>query len=316
MISKLILLLFVVAFTFGFTNGQNQLVPVLDGQSWQVTVMPGLGELNGPNPKKQDIVDHGFIEAATGKWQLWACIRGTAAGRILYRWEADSLTQRNWVEKGIALRSDTAWGEQAAPQERLQAPHFMKIGDKYYCFYNSKEVRVLTSTDGENYTRLPDGRGANCLYHANGACTGRDVMIMKDGNLYYLYSTITYSMNGDWNGAYIIVRTSADLIHWSDYTIVSEGGVAGNGPVSAESPFVVKINNLYYLFRASSITFKTYVYCSETPYNFGVNNDSKLIAELPLKASELIQHKGDWYISDLADFRGIRMYKLRWEKLK
>jgi hypothetical protein len=310
------MLFFGMAFTFGFTNSQNQFIPVLEGQSWQVTTMPNLGELNGPNLNKQDIVDHGFIEAANGKWQLWACIRGTAAGRILYRWEADSLTQRIWEEKGIALRSDTVWGEQAAPQERLQAPHFMKIGDKYYCFYNSKEVRVLTSPDGENYTRLPDGRGANCLYHANGVCTGRDVMVLKDDSLYYLYSTITYSMTGDWNESYIIVRTSTDLKHWSDYTVVSEGGKAGNGPVSAESPFVVKINNLYYLFRASSITFKTYVYCSETPYNFGVNNDSKMVAELPLKAPELIQWKGQWYISDLADFRGIRMFKLKWEKVR
>jgi hypothetical protein len=200
----------------------------------------------------------------------------------------------------------------ADPAERLQAPYFLKVKDKYLCFYNSREVRVLESADGENYTRLPDGRGSNCLYHANGPCTGRDVMVMKDDSTYYMYSTITWS-SGDWQGSYVIVRTSPDMKRWSDYTVVSEGGVAGNGPVSAESPFVLKMGRNYYLFRASSITFKTYVYCSETPYDFGANNDSKLVAVLPLKAPEVIEWKGQWYISDLADFRGIRMYKLKWE---
>lgn len=305
---------FLILCTFSLSAQKPvKLVPLLDGESWQVCTMPDLKELNGPNPQKQHIVDHGFIQATDGTWQLWACLRGTAVERFLYRWEADSLTQRNWRDKGIALRADTTFGEQPAPKELLQAPYFMKIGPTYYCFYNSREIRVLSSSDGKNYTRLTDGRGSNCLYHANGPCTGRDVMIMKDDSMYYMYSTVSIS-NNNFGQGFVIMRTSPDLKNWSDFTIVSEGGIAGNGPVSSESPFVLKYQGYYYLFRASSITFKTYVYRSDNPYHFGVNDDAKLVAVLPLKAPEVLEWKGHWYISDLAGFQGLRMYKLKWVK--
>jgi len=111
----------------------------------------------------------------------------------------------------------------------------------------------------------------------------------------------------------VILRTSKDLKRWSDYTIVSAGGIAGNGPVSAESPFVIKIDGYYYLFRASSMTFKTYVYRTDTPYHFGVNDDLKLITQLPIKAPEFIYYDGQYYISDLSDFKGIKLAKLNWE---
>ena len=55
------------------------------------------------------------------------------------------------------------------------------------------------------------------------------------------------------------------------------------------------------------------MYRSDTPYNFGVNTDEKLIAELPIKAPEIIEHNGQDYISDLADFQGINLATLRWE---
>lgn len=60
-------ILTVVLFFFVACCGKKVLIPVPDGQSWQVTSMPDLGELTGPNLKKQDIVDHGFIAAANGK---------------------------------------------------------------------------------------------------------------------------------------------------------------------------------------------------------------------------------------------------------
>jgi len=68
----------------------------------------------------------------------------------------------------------------------------------------------------------------------------------------------------------------------------------------------------YYLFRASSVTAKTYVYRSDTPYNFGVNDDSKLITILDIKAPEIILYHDQYYISDLADFQGIKLAKLHW----
>lgn len=283
-------------------------VPVITGDWWRITGMPDLGPLNGPDPRAQHVVDHGFIRAENGKWQLWACIRGTGVGRLLYRWEADSLEAGPWEPRGVAARADARYGERVEPAEVMQAPHFLKIGDVYHLFYSSGGIRLMTSRDGVDYLRALNSSGDNVLYKDG----GRDVMVLRVGDTFYAYSTVSTVAGDGWKRGFIILRTSQDLKNWSDYTVVSDGGVAGSGPVSAESPFVVHLDGYYYLFRATSTTSKTYVYRSRNPYDFGVNNDSKLIAELPIKAPEVILHERKYYISDLADFKGIRLARLEW----
>ena len=306
------LLLFIS--TFVFAQKTQVYKPVLLDKGWRVCNIPDLGALNGDDPDKMNVVDHGFVQDNEGVWHLWACMRGTKPGRILYKWEGRSLDQADWADKGIAARADSTWGEKSSPEELLQAPYFFKNGDQYLCVYNSSEVRLMFSEDGKNYERRRFHKGNNVLTHPNDACRGRDPMILKDDDgTWYLYTTVSYSVGGHSIGE-VIVRASKNLSEWKDYTVVSRGGIGGNGSVSSESPFVVKYKGLYYLFRASSISFLTYVYCSETPYNFGVDNDDKLIATLPLKAPELIEHEGQWYISDLSDFKGVKLYKMEWQK--
>lgn len=286
--------------------------PVLQGKPWRIAEMPDLGPLQGDNPKKQHVVDHGFLQLADGSWKLWACIRGTAVSRILYEWTGESLEGEPWKPIGIPVRAQAKYGEQIQQQdgrqvETMGAPFFLQDGDRVLCFYHSAGIRMMTSADGQAFERanLGDDRG-NLLYRDG----GRDVMVLKIGDQYYGYSTVsTVDRQG-----YVILKTSPDLKTWSKTKIVSRGGVAGDGPVSAESPFVVYLDGYYYLFRSSSITFKTYVYRSEDPTDFGINDDSKLVATLPLKAPELIHHNDTWYVSDLADFQGVKLWKLSWEK--
>lgn len=287
----------------------NQVLkPRIASKWWRVCEMPDLGELTGSDPDKQHIVDHGFIRASNDKWQLWACIRGTAVGRILYRWEGDHLEEGPWIQKGIAARADASFGERTQPQETIQAPFFLKIKDEYYCFYTSNGARVMISRDGIHFRRDVFGNNGNLMYKDS----GRDIMLFEEDGQFFSYSTISTVAKDGWKYGFIILRTTRDLKKWSDYTIVNEGGRAGNGPISAESPFVIKIENLYYLFRSSSITGKTYVYCSENPYHFGVNDDSKLIEVLSIKAPEIIRDHDQYYISDLADFKGIKLARLEW----
>ncbi|MFC2124422.1 hypothetical protein ACFLU5_06390 [Bacteroidota bacterium] len=290
------------------TSFEKKFIPTISEESWRICEMPDLGELNGSDLTRQHIVDHGFIQANNGKWQLWACMRGTSVGRILYGWEGESLTSGSWESLGVVSRADSTWGEKINP-ETIQAPFFMKSDSAYLCFYNSSGIRLMTSQDGIEYKRIPLKNNNNILYKEG----GRDVMVYYEYGTFYAYSTVSTVARDGWKYGYVILRTSKDLIRWSDYTIVSAGGVAGNGPISSESPFVIKYQGYYYLFRASSITALTYVYRSDNPYHFGVNDDSKLIASLPLKAVEIIQHSGQWYISDLADFQGIVMRKLIWK---
>ncbi len=291
-------------------GGSIPRVPVVEGDWWRICRMPELGELAGPDPARQHVVDHGFIQAADGRWQLWACIRGTAVGRIIYGWEGDSLEDGPWPARGIKVRADARYGEQVEPEEKVGAPFFLKAEDTYYCFYHSSGVHVMTSQNGVDYRRKLDAGGASRMLRDG----GRDVMVLKSGETHFLYLCVTTVSADRWARSFIITRTSQDLERWSDYTIVSEGGRAGNGPVSSESPFVVELDGFYYLFRATSTDFNTYVYRSRNPYDFGVNDDSKLIAVLPIKAPEIVLHGGQYYISDLSDFRGIKLARLRWQE--
>ncbi len=290
-------------------------VPVVDSDWWRICLMPDLGELNGPDPKRQHIVDHGFIRAKNGKWVLWACIRGTAVGRLFYGWMGDSLEEGPWEPIGIVARARAECGEQTRPDELIGAPFFAQFDGSYYCFYHSGDdscrgICLMTSEDGVNYTRRLNEQGRSMLIPQS----GRDAMVLKIGSSYFAYSTISTVAKDGWPRGFVIVRTSKDLKRWSDYTVVSEGGIAGNGVVSAESPFVVELDGYFYLFRSSSIDFNTYVYRSTNPFNFGINDDSMLIAKFSIKAPEIIHFNGQYYISDLADFQGIKLAKLRWNE--
>ena len=293
-------------------------VPILSMDKkdwWQICRMPDLKDLNGPIPKKQHIVDHGFIQDKNGNWQLWACMRGTGVSRLIYGWEGKSLEQENWAKKGIKVRADASYGEKIKEgKETAGAPHFMNENGEYQCFYHSAGFRMMTSKDGVNYSRykLPNGE-----YKTN-IPGGRDVMIMKHEGKYYSYATTTAFIPGKEKirknlSSWVVASVSNDMINWKGNYIVSRGGKPGSGPVDAESPFVVFMDGYFYLFRASSITFKTYVYRSKDPLDFGLEDDSKLIAEYKIKAPELIKHKGQWFISDLHNFQGIRMTKVEWK---
>jgi hypothetical protein len=284
-------------------------IPVIDSEWQRICKMPCLDSLQGPDPEKQHIVDHGFLKRSDNSWLLWACIRGTAPGRILYGWEGASLYEGPWKPIGVVARASSEWDEKTNP-EAIQAPYFLKADSGYYCFYNSNGIRLMFSSDGKEFKRVEFRKNNNLLYSEG----GRDVMVLKENGTYYAYSTVSTVAGDGWKRGFVILRTSENLRIWSDYTIVSEGGIAGNGVVSAESPFVIKIENYYYLFRSSSISLKTYVYRSSNPYNFGVNDDSKLIATLPVKAPEIIYENGQYYISDLADFQGIKLARLKWKE--
>jgi hypothetical protein len=283
--------------------------PALVGRPWKIALMPDLGELNGPVPSKQHIVDHGFVRDGRGGWQLWACIRGVKVGRILYRWEGTSLEQGPWPSKGVAARADRRFGEQVKDDgtETIQAPYFRKVGDTWYCFYNSAGVRYMTSTDGVTYTRPTDRNGTNLL----GAPGGRDVMILEHDGTFYSYATVSELRDGKSRG-YVIGSSSRDLKSWTNGVVVSEGGRGGPGVVGAESPFVQFLDGYFYLFRSSSLTGKTYVYRSTDPLKFNVNTDDGYVATLPVWAPEVIHDQGKWYISDLGKFQALLMHRLEW----
>jgi hypothetical protein len=271
------------------------------------SVPPELKEELRPENGLLDVVDHHLYRAPDGCWRLWAAIRSRKPrGLVICGWcGGKTLKESDWQPEGVKVRSDPVYGE---AREDVCSPFFFRHGDRLLCFYYSQGIRWMESHDGFTFRRVLDANDSS-LSHTN----GRDPMLLRVDGTVLAYSCVTRAPGYTWADSFVSVRTTRDFREWSDYTVVSYGGIGGAGPVSAESPFVAKRGDWFYLFRSSSIAFNTYVYRSVSPYDFGVGHDRNLVAILPLKAPEIISEDGQDYITDLADFEGIRMSRLIWE---
>ena len=301
-------LLLVSGYSVNAQQKEPVYIPQIDAKWWQVAGDPDLGKYTNP---KQEPVDFGVWQAADGTWQLWSCIRNTKCGgmtRLFYRWQGASLLDSDWKPMGIAMEADTSFGEVAGG---LQAPYVMKIGKEYNMFYGGwHDICLAKGMDGKTFARqlLPNSK--SIMFSEGLKSNTRDVMVIKKGNLYYAYYTAYKGKNG-----FDFVRTSKDLKTWSPSTIVAGGGSAGDGPWSAECPFVYfhKPSGYYYLFRTQFYgeKAKTSVYRSKDLMNFGVNDDNYLVTTLPVAAPEIIDHEGQLYIAVLLpNLKGIQIAKL------
>jgi len=292
--------------------------PVLDGEMWHIGNNPDLGVLNG---ESQEVVDHAIFRSSDGRWHLWACIRSTGIGRLLYGWEGDSIDRPGWDKCGVAMRASHEYGESLADwngEEWIQAPHVIVHDGCYYMFYGGHrsetgecQICLATSDDGRQFCRYRDGQGKSRLFVGPGEA--RDPMVIRVGDLYHCY--YTGHDTGQRAPCKIYCRTSRDLIHWSDYVTVNYGGSGGDGPWSAECPHVVSLDGYYYLFRTSRYQppAVTHVYRSDDPVDFGRGNDTKKVATIRVAAPEIVMDGGDYYISSVEDLRGgVQVSRLRW----
>jgi hypothetical protein len=285
------------------------LVPQIDGDFWQVAGDPDLGKYTTP---KQQPVDFGIWQAVDGTWQLWSCIRGTAAPgktRLFYRWQAKNLTDKDWTPMGIAMMADPNFGE---TEGGLQAPFVLKEKSGYSMFYgNWEHIALAKSVGGKNFSRqlMPDGKSG--MFGEEAGSNTRDPMVLKIGSVYYCYYTAYPNRHGA-----DFVRTSKDKIHWSAPQKVAYGGSVGDGPYSAECPFVYhhKASGYYYLLRNQFYGAKARfaIYRSKNPLDFGKDNDRYLVETMPYAAPEIIESGGQLYIAVLLpNLKGIQIAKLK-----
>ena len=285
------------------------LVPQIDGDWWQVAGDPDLGKYTRP---RQQPVDFGVWQAADGTWQLWSCIRATAAPgktRLFYRWQGNKLTDRDWTPMGIAMEADPNFGE---TEGGLQAPYVMRYRGEYLMFYGDFEhICLARGMDGKTFARQlgPDGKSG--MFSEGLGDNTRDPMVLRIGDLFYLYYTAYPNrMGADY------VRTSPDLRTWSPSKKVAAGGAAGTNPYSAECPFVYRhqASGVYYLFRTQRYgeNSQTSIYRSKDPADFGVDNDKYLVGTIPFAAPEIIDHEGQTYIAALLpSLKGIQVARLK-----
>ncbi|HZQ47421.1 MAG TPA: hypothetical protein VFC07_10445 [Verrucomicrobiae bacterium] len=283
--------------------------PRIVGEWWQVAGDPDLGPLTSP---KQQPVDFGVWQAVDGSWQLWSCIRATKEQgntRLFYRWESARLTDKDWKPMGIALRADTEAGEVAGG---LQAPFVFRTAGRFEMFYGGwNDICSASSADGKVFERRLNAEGKATLF---GATTGntRDPMVLRIGNLWHCY----YTAHPNNKGA-DYCRTSPDLQTWSEARVVARGGQSGDGPYSAECPFVVELEpGKFYLFRNQIYgkNAKCSVYFSHGPLDFGVDHDEgHFVCTLPVAAPEIVKYKGQYYIAALLpSLKGIQFAPLEW----
>jgi hypothetical protein len=286
-------------------------VPVVDGPWWQVAGDPDLGEYTRD---EQQPVDFGVWQAADGTWQLWSCIRHTACGgktRLFYRWEGKQLTDNNWTPLGIAMEANPELGETVGG---LQAPHVVRYQGLYHMAYGDwVNICFAISKDGKTFERVVQPNGKTGVFSEGPGANTRDAMLIQIDGLWHCYYTAVRSGRG-----YGFCRTSPDLKRWSPSAVVSYGGSIGPGPWNNECPHVVRIEpGVFYYFRNQYYGQRAcnWVYRSDNPLNFGIDEESGLVRNWRVAAPEIILHEGQYYVASLMDsLKGIKIARLKWEK--
>jgi len=343
LILRRLVLLLVIIFSACGTNKPVKMLPVIEGPWWVIAPEPDLTEL-GLQPTRGNVQpnqpnDHYIFQTDDGKWHLWACVRLTAVGRILAHWEADSLTQSPWYWTGEIIRADKKAGESLIDwynQEFIQSPFVVKNNETFFMVYGGydtglnpegkpvnparnynsaeKQICLMTSTDGREWVRHQNEQGFSRIFMGPGAA--RDPCIIRSGERWLIY----YCGHHNWDrtcGA-IYVRTSIDLIHWSDWKIAHYDKNSEHKSWLPESPAVVFRKGYYYLFRTHGPEGGTYIFRSRDPFNFGQGDVSDhLVTRLEVIAPEIIvDEKGNEYISKIHDPEkgyGIQLARLRWD---
>jgi hypothetical protein len=258
-------------------------------------------------------------------------------GRILYHWEGESLTQPNWRQTGEIMRVDQAAGESLEDwdgKEWIQSPFVIREGNTYYMFYGghgtgvtasgervpagdfrmSCQICLMTSPDGRGWTRYRNAQGQSRVFVGPGEA--RDPSLIKIDGLWHLYYAGYHNEDRAEVGYY--VRTSADLIHWSDWRLVHQDRQYGGGNWGHECPHVVFRDGYYYLFRTQHYaTAQSHVFRSEDPLDFGIGDASdKYVGPIAVAAPEIVVDPdgGEFITSNHALRLGTQLCRLRWEE--
>ena len=177
---------------------------------------------------------------------------------------------------------------------KMWAPYaiFADDGETAYMYYhhqtydNKAEMRMLQAVDSTLEKWVPvniSDLEENCIVFSGNGC--RDACIFYDDEVgkYLMY----YAANG------ICLRTSDDLIHWSEPTVVM---TAPMGYQQAESPYVIKRYGYYYLFVSGFDYGRMAVYASKDHTDFG-HPINDLLGELNGHAPEIVTVDGKDYIA-------------------
>ncbi|MBO5256350.1 MAG: family 43 glycosylhydrolase [Clostridia bacterium] len=251
---------------------------------------PSVGE-----DKPWYINDHCIIRGEDG-WHLFGITHAEPAAPL------DELCCAHAL--GTSL-SDTAWKklpfpivtEQDRGEAHFWAPHVIFHEGLYYMFWcagnpdghDRYQIMEAVSTDLYHWERIAGNPIVVDGFDA------RDPMVLRVGDEWVLYYTATSAPDG---GNHIVACvTSRDLIHWGNRRVVFTDPSEGTYGGPTESPFVVRRNEMYYLFIGPRGDYnacynRTEVFESADPFAFSIENK---VGELPAHAAEVIEDDGQYY---------------------
>lgn len=258
--------------------------------------------------------DHTILKGPDGRWHAIGITHPAVAAGEPNPHEAEWLAFHAVSPVGALKRTlaPGAWRDQPKllpPAERPgegrehHSPFILRHGDEYRMIYGPSPIRYATSKDLWHWT--PRGP----LFRQDGGA--RDPSVLYQNGTYYLSYTTKLS---------ILVRTSRDLVHWSEPTTVFS--LAPDETGGPESPTLLALHGGFYLIwcrwdaKLSAAGFsyqdRSWVYHSDDPLNFRGRSP---VAELPGHAPELFQDEdGDWWISSAErPHRGVSLARVRWE---
>lgn len=263
-------------------------------EDWMVHIFDTATMPDGP----WYVNDHSLVQAPDGSWHLYGIFNREPMGadnevRFVHA-IAKEPTPSKWTDGSFlpapppytfALAADPGIGE-----SHLWAPHVMKSGARWLMFYNGggrdddhASIRLATSEDLYEWAR------ASAAPLFEDYCAARDPMVIERDGVYSMYYTRCESLWHKVSG--VALRTSTDLLHWSEPKMALTMGDDTLMPNSgySESPFVFRRNGVWML----SITEYprawdgTYLYRSADPTLFPTTPFAKLRA-----------HAGEWLFEE------------------
>lgn len=240
------------------------------------------------------------------------------------------------------VRADRSAGESIddwRTREWLQSPFVVTQGGQWFMFYGGHgtgqradgsaawngvggvnaetdcQICLMTSDDGRTWTRRRNAQGQSRLFLGPGEA--RDPCVVSVDGRWHVYYAGYQDANQLRPGVFL--RTSDDLVHWSDWALVHSNlqGRFGSGGWRCECPHVVYRDGYYYLFRTESyVRRRTHVSRSENPNDFGIEIASdKHVGLIEVGAPEVIidPDTGQEYITSNHDpDRGTMICRLSW----
>ncbi len=239
------------------------------------------------------INDHTIIKGKDG-WHLFGITHKEPAdplNEILCAHAiGNDVTSESFKKLPYPISADRKYNEM-----HFWAPHVIEENGIYYMFYcaggidghDKYRLHLATSKDLYTWERHPENPLIIDGFDA------RDPMVIRINGQWVMYYTCNTEPSG--GNHCVAAVTSDDLIHWTNKKNVFIDKACGTFGGPCESPFVVKINDLYFLFIGPRTSYSdTDVFVSRDPFDFSAENK---VGNIKSHAAEIINVNGDYYIT-------------------